>query len=90
MAYIFHNAVLHSVLVWPMANIMQQDGYIYSLFFFLSNDQTFSSEGFYCHSHQMHRPDSMVKPCMNSPRINKVCHPHLLYISKPLKVGVLN
>ena len=73
---------------WPMANIVQQDGYSYCFFFGLGNYLAFVAQGFNGQAHQVHSTKGMVKTGMQCSGINEVRHAQLLNIAQALKIGM--
>ena len=76
-----HNGLLQRVRKWPMADVMQQDGYGYGLFLGFCDHLSLVSQGFHRHIHQVHGAEGMMKTGMQSAGINQVRHAQLFDVT---------
>lgn len=89
MVYAFHDAVFHGVRKWSVPNIVQQDGDVQRLFFFVRNRNILEPQHLHGFLHQVHTAQRMVEPRMVRARIDQIRQTHLRNPSQSLEIFVL-
>ena len=90
MVHALHQLMLQGMAVWPMADVMQDDGRGGCQSFFLGDGMTFDDQIVQGLGHQMRGPQCMMESMMMSPGIHQAGQTQLRYAAQALEIRVLD
>ena len=83
-----HQQAFEGMAVWPVANVVQQYGYLRRGIFFIGDVNAFAAQFTKRYAHQVVRAQAVVQACMYRSRVYKACQRHLMYAPQPLIPGM--